>query len=746
MRLSRWLMAAPLAAAVGVGFSADALLSADAKPAGDPKPAAALPITQVVMFNSGVGHFTRSGKVIDEARVDLTFPESDINDLLKSMSLQDLDGGRISAVSYAGREPVARTLGSFAIDLNDQPTLAQILTQARGEKIDVVMQPGATNQPGNLSGTIVGVETQKIAVGPSQIDAAMLNILTGDGLRCLKLMDVQRVRFANPVLEAELKRALDVLATSHDSQKKSVQLHFGGNGERRVKVGYVIESPIWKTSYRLVLDKDGKPYLQAWAIVENTTDEDWTNVKMALIAGRPISFKLDLYNPLYVPRPTVEPELFASLRPQTYDGGFKSPRELNKVTKDNLTTSGKSQDKETLFLRGINTAEDEGPFVDADNPIAVQISAKRQEAARLKALFKNTEKLPPQASAIPYKHQLATELAQRLELGSVHSAATASKLGEFFQYTIDHPVNLARQKSALLPILGKEIDAVRVSIYNPSVQVKHPLLGLKFKNTTGSHLAQGPVTVFEGSTYAGDARIMDTAPKDERLIAFAVDLSTEVIPHVGSGTTTVTKVKATKGIVAISRKAREVVVYKFENKSDTDRTIIVEHPNRTDREFKIVETPKPTEELAALYRFEVKVPAGKTAEFPVTEERDFGEEVILTNSTDENIQTIIKLGESSPALKAKLAEALKIKAAWDSVRREAAQVGADINRIAADQDRIRKNLRDTPKEAEVYGDYLKKLGAQEKEMDTLTARQKALADAEAKALRSYEDYLLNLSE
>src|SRR4029079_5155265 len=65
-----------------------------------------------------------------------------------------------------------------------------------------------------------------------------------------------------------------------------------------------------------------KPYLQGWALVENPTDEDWAGVKMALISGRPISFKMDLYNPLYVNRPTVEPELFASLRPVTYRGGF----------------------------------------------------------------------------------------------------------------------------------------------------------------------------------------------------------------------------------------------------------------------------------------------------------------------------------------------------------------------------------------------------------------------------------------
>src|SRR5438093_9617514 len=121
-------------------------------------------------------------------------------------------------------------------------------------------------------------------------------------------------------MDSEVKKALETLALSHDTQKKAVSLSFTGEGEREVRVGYVIENPIWKTSYRLVLDKEGKPFLQGWAVVDNPTDDDWNNVGMALISGRPISFQMDLYQPLYVPRPMVEMELFQSLRPVAYGG------------------------------------------------------------------------------------------------------------------------------------------------------------------------------------------------------------------------------------------------------------------------------------------------------------------------------------------------------------------------------------------------------------------------------------------
>src|SRR3954466_1438956 len=185
---SKWLLVAPVAGALGVGagLGANELFAAgEAKQ--DLKPATSLPITRVVLFNSGVGYFSRSGEVEGDARVDLTFPESDVNDLLKSMVLEDFGKGRIAAVSYDSREPISRTLSSFAINLNGQPTFATIVQQMRGERVEVVLNPGAANQPGKLSGVIVGVEAQKLAQGNAQVDVEMLNMWCAEGLRSVKL-------------------------------------------------------------------------------------------------------------------------------------------------------------------------------------------------------------------------------------------------------------------------------------------------------------------------------------------------------------------------------------------------------------------------------------------------------------------------------------------------------------------------------------------------------------------------------
>src|SRR4051812_3240279 len=159
----------------------------------DLKPAVSLPISQVILFNSGVGHFTRSGEVEGEARVDLTFPEQDINDLIKSMTLRDLSPtGRVAAVTYDSHDPIDRTLASFAINLNNSPSLAQILTQARGEQVEVTLVNTAT-QPGSLTGKIIGVESQAVPSKEGTVPVSVLNLWCAEGVRAAKLTEVQRL-------------------------------------------------------------------------------------------------------------------------------------------------------------------------------------------------------------------------------------------------------------------------------------------------------------------------------------------------------------------------------------------------------------------------------------------------------------------------------------------------------------------------------------------------------------------------
>jgi hypothetical protein len=679
-----------------------------------------LPIAQAVLFSSGVGFFQREGEIEGNQRVDLSFPVQDINDLLKSMVLQDLGNGHVSAVSYESRDPIDKTLKSFAINLTSNPGYGQILNQARGEKAEVVSQTTANTQPGTLTGTILGVEPKEEAVSKDKVvHVEMLNLWCAEGMRSVKLADVTRVRFLNPVMENEVRRALEVLSLSHDTQKKAVSLVFTGEGKRQVKVSYVVENPIWKTSYRLVLGKEGKPYLQGWAVVENPSDEDWNNVRMALVSGRPISFQMDLYQPLYVPRPVVEPELFSSLRPQTYTDAMTR-----------LGEEARPAPAETAALAGFAAPARElkKAMKEVDKTKDMAEVACRSVQQRLAA------------GAIS-----ADEAAFHLGVAAapVASAATAANLGDFFQYVIDHPVSLPRQKSAMLPIVSTDVEGAKVSIYNEHTLAKHPLLGLRLKNTTGVHLMQGPITVFEKNTYAGDSRIMDLQKGEERLISYAVDLGTEIEPVAKRDADRYTLVKIVKGIVQTTTKIREIKTYNVKNRAEQDRTVLIEHPFRPD--FKLVSKEQPKERARDVYRFEVPVAAGKSAKQEVVEERDLVNLIALTNLDDNTMKVIFNSTVTSKPVIEALKKSQDMKFKMGETQRELAHARQQLADIERDQTRIRANLKDTPATAAAYKKYLEKLDAQEGEIDKLSAKIKELQETENQQRKGYESYLAKLS-
>jgi hypothetical protein len=651
-------------------------------------------------------------------RVDLSFPVSDINDLLKSMVLRDADGGHISTVSYDSNAPVERTLKSFAINLSSHPSFAQILTQARGERVEVALTNQGAGAAATLSGTIVGLEQQKQAVGKDTVETTVLNLWCADGVRAVKLADVQRLRFLSPTIEREFKAALETLALSHDTQKKAVSIRFVGEGKRRVKVGYVIENPIWKTSYRLVLGTkaEEKPYLQGWAIVENTSDEDWKDVRMALVSGRPISFQMGLYQPLFVPRPVVEPELFASLRPVAYSGRMDDNKDGKRAM-----------------------AELSGGLYAPSAAFGLQMKG---EAKADKAALERTLRAGANGSRLA--EDTRRQLAAHMNLGiAVSSAASAAKLGDFFQYALDKKVTLPRQKSALLPIVAKDVAGTRVSIYNERTQAKFPLLGLKFKNTSGLHLMQGPITVFEGSNYAGDARILDLQPNEERLLSYAVDLGTEVNPvpiHDGGR---VVAVRAVRGVLHTTNKQRQGKTYTIKNRNDATRTVLVEHP--VNNAFSLVETVKPAETASDFYRFELKVPAGETKTLSVREERTFGDTIAISTQSDDSIRWFMSQTITSQRIKDGLTKAVRLRDAVGKTTRDIQEAQRQLNAITTDQARIRANLREVPAGSAPYKRYLAKLEEQEPQIEKYQGEIKRLQTLEHQQRKTFEDFLSSFS-
>ena len=699
MQVSRTAIAASLLAVVS------AVSSRAAEPA--------LPLEKVVLFTSGVGFFQHGGKVDGDAQVEMAFKSEQINDLLKSMVLEDRDGGTVAAVSYASRDPITKTLGTFAVNLTDNPSIGQILGRLRGARIEVAAAPPA-------SGTIVGVEKRTVPVGDDQtVEKEFVTILTKEGLRTLALDTITRLKLLDERLQGELEKALAVLALGTDNDRKSVTLDFAGKGARRVRVGYVQEAPVWKTSYRVVLgaedgkaaekDKDKKQekaLLQGWAIVENTTDQDWKDVRMSLVSGRPISFRMDLYQPLYVPRPEVRQELYASLLPQQY-GQDLANRDRE------FAAAGERQGR-------------------------IQLARPEKAASGLRGAA--AAYAPAESSVVGDGNALSLDMAANA--GSIQSVAQGAALGELFRYEIDKPVSIARQRSAMLPIVSEQIEAEKVSIYDDRVLAKHPLAGLRLVNLTKLNLMQGPVTVYDGGVYAGDARVEDLVPGSERLVSYAVDLDVEVAPRTEPRPEEIVSVKLAKGTLVVTRKLARHKIFEIKNSGADAVKLLVEHPR--EEPWKLVALEKPAETTRDRYRFAVTAEPGKPVTLEVAEEQQTLQQLALVNTDDSTILFFTNAKQTSPAVKEALTAVIERKREIERFVQERAKREQEVNVVGQEQERIRQNMAQLERTSDLYTRYVQKFAVQEDRVETL---RKEVADLQAKELearRALDDYLQQL--
>ncbi len=487
-----------------------------------------------------------------------------------------------------------------------------------------------------------------------------------------------------------------------------MRIGFTGNGERHVRLGYVVETPIWKTSYRLILSDstnkaaattrpalaDGE--LQGWAIVENQTDNDWNNVQLSLVSGRPISFVENLYQPLYINRPIVEPELFASLRPQVYAGG----------------------DKDDVL--------DMKQALRAPAPIAAMHGMKTQ-----RVLHDEAQNGAAGASDAGFNPS-----------ASVASIASAANVGELFEYTIGS-VTLPRQRSAMLPIITDPIEVERVSIYNQAVMARNPLNGARVKNTTKKHLLAGPITVLDGATYAGDAQIDNLPPGQERFLSYGVDLQMSVDAKNNHQDNQIQTGKIVKGVLYLTHKLVQTQAYEADNKSDRDKVLIIEHPRNAG--WDLVDSPTPMEKTDAEYRFRQSIASGKTETVTVKEQLVQDETIAILNSEADALDLYRQQGAIPKPVTDALTKAIKLKQAMVDTQRQIDADKSHLSDITTEQNRIRDNMRAVQETSKYYTRLTTKLNDQETEIEkTQTAvddLQKQLDSQRA----DFENYVQNLN-
>jgi hypothetical protein len=621
------------------------------------------------LYKHGVGFFERSGKLGPGESARLDFNASEMNDVLKSLTIEERGGGKISGLRYDSMDPLGHKLAEFPFQIGAAQPLSVMLDQLKGARLELKF--GAETVAGAI------VNGRLVAASDKQPEREQLTLMLDSGeLRTLDLSAATGIHFTDPQLQQQFRDYLAALAASRSKEKRSVFIDSTDAKEREIVASYMIPAPVWKSSYRLIFGASGQPVLEGWAIVDNTTGEDWTKVQLSLVSGRPISFVSQLYAPKYVDRPTAELADDRAARPVVHDGAFEPSAGLG------------------------------GGVGGAVNRL--------QQFAQLQR---------PQAAAAPAPMMATTSI--QVAPSSIVASASAGELGELFEYRIAQPVTIRKDESAMLPFLQQPIEARKLLIYSDHSS-QHPTNAAELTNSTGKTLDGGPITVYDGGAYGGEALMETLKAADKRLISYAVDIGTRITEAFGNKQAVVREIHAARGVMTTKLAAEETRTYTVRNVDKKAKTLIIEHPLR--QGYTLL-NQKPAEKTASDYRFEMQLAPGATQDFAVSEERVYDQTYQVTSLTPDIILSYVgnrTLSDAGRGQLQRIAEQKRQLADNNGALQEAAGQTRDRT---ADEERIRQNigsLNNVSGQQQQVQNYARQLDAHEQQLAALRDRQAEL--------------------
>lgn len=729
-----------------------------------------LPVQRVVLYKNGVGYFEHAGRVQGNQDVTISFTSGQLNDVLKSLTVLDLNGGRISGVGYGSSAPIDRQIGDLRLPINDKSTLPEILGALRGAKVEV--HSGTAIATGRL----LSVERKFRTANGITVQIDELSLITESGdLRSVELTPAVTIRLVDKGLAGKMDRLLDLAALSREPDVRRMVISTEGSGERSLFVSYISEVPVWKTTYRIVLGSKSGPLLQGWAIVDNTVGEDWNNVQLSLVAGAPQSFIQNLSQPYYSRRPVVPLPESANIAPQTFEstltpgGGrlvgvvadpsgagvinatVKAFDANNNLVGQTNTDAAGNYDLQSLPEGAIRLQAESPGFQNSavNGVVASRTGAARQDISlavgstaetvtvsgqRLEQMGKLQN--PPQLGSgaglgtgsgggfykkvppppVPARMFLAPENAR----AQAQAAAMAQALGDLFEYKLKQPITIQKNRSALVPIVQSAIGAEKVSVWNEGAGLPRPQSALWLTNSSGLTLDGGSFSVLEDETFAGEGVMDPIRPAEKRLVSYAVDLAVNASSKLANEQQRVTQVKVSHGVMTHISEMREKKTYTFRNEDTAPRTIIVEHPVRPGYELR--GDARPDETTAAWMRFRLHLAPKETNSLVVEEARPIYASYQLTNLANEQLALFVEQKSVDKTVEEALRRILAQKNAVAELDAQRNIRDHEAEGIYDDQQRLRENmkaLKGTPEEKALTQRYTQQLNEQENRLDTL---------------------------
>jgi hypothetical protein len=418
----------------------------------------------------------------------------------------------------------------------------------------------------------------------------------------------------------------------------------------------------------------GEPTLEGWAIVDNTSGDDWNNVRLSVVSGRPISFITQLYAPKYVTRPNAELADNQAAAPTVFEGS---------VTGSLLAVPSAGLPAAMAHL-GSGAGGGGGRYRITDSDQIVSLNS------------------------------------------SISSTAEGRDAGDLFEYSFSSPVTVKKGESAMLPFLQQKLGARKLLIYQENFGV-NPQNAAELTNSTGKTLDGGPITVYDSGTYAGEALVETVKAGDKRLISYGVDLGTRITTKFDSSKNVVREIHAFRGTLTSKYAMEEVKTFTIKNVDAKAKTLIIEHPQRPG--YKLLEPAKATETTANANRFEVKLAASASETFVIREERVYDQNTSLTSMTPDTISVWLENKALSASGRRQLEQIAQKKR--DIADNAAALQLADsgISDLTQDQTRVRANIQSlnaVKNQQELVQQYASQLAANETKMAALRDQQSNL--------------------
>jgi hypothetical protein len=727
---------------------------------------ARLPVKRVVLYKNGIGYFEHTARVRGNQELAIDFTTSQLNDVLKSITVVGLGEGRIGSVRYNSTAPLDERLRSLRLPFGEEVTSADFLIALRGARVDV--RSGSSSAAGRL----LSVEKQRKQNGKGDyMDVTTFAIVTDGGeMRSFELGPGTSVRITERDLTDEVGRYLNLVGSSRARDLRRMMIAATGSGDRDVFVSYISEVPVWKSTYRIILpEKAGeKPLLQGWAIVDNTVGEDWKDVQLLLVAGAPQSFIQDISQPYYARRPVVARPESVNLSPQTHEatmsvpppppppgavgsggGGFGlgtgglqgSIRDTSGGVVAGATVTVRNEDSgqnqtTTTDSRGIYRFYNLPPgnaalFVQARGFKRFDFSNVYLGVGRINEINATlepggaTDTVEVRAQPV----QLQAQSSMTAMVATQPIEAESKDMGDFFEYDIKHAITISRNQSALVPILSAPVEAEKVSLWNENDKEVRRALWLK--NTSGLTVDSGTFNVLENDTFAGEG-ILDTLHADERrLISYAADPALHIKLTEESSEKPVSHLRIAKGVMLLSREMRETRNYLIHNADKSPRQLVIEHPAREN--WQIVDGgPKPEEATAALLRFRVNIAPGDSEHLTLEERRPENEQFELDDLDENQMALLVEHKSLTTAAQQAMRKVLDQKNQVEKIETEITSRQREVDSIGKDQARVRENmkaLKGSAEEKTLLQRYARQLDQQE---DRLNAIQKELADLKEK--------------